>query len=172
MMSHGSVSELTELEGVALSVVARSGSMTAYGVKEVLAGSPSRFWSGSAGAVYPLMKRLTKRGLLSPSDTATGRRAATTYTLSPDGQRALRAWLSDVDKAVDPGIDPLRFRLLYLSLLNENEKQQFMSEVSQRLAEAIAAHPFPGGPDVFDNRNHQIWMKARRQAFEEAAREL
>lgn len=171
-MTHGKVAELTELEGVALAVIARSGPMTAYGVKEVLAGSPSRFWSGSAGAVYPLMKRLAERGLLTPSGTATGQRAATTYTVSRNGKRALKAWLADVDKAIDPGIDPLRFRLLYLSVLSDRERTKFLEDVSRRLVEAVTESPFAGGPDAFDNRNHHIWMAARQEAFEKALREL
>ena len=165
-MTDGTDTELTELEGVALAVVARTGAMTAYAVKEVLAASPSRFWSGSAGAVYPLMKRLSERGLLTPSGTATGRRAATAYTVSRKGSRILKRWFADVDKAIDPGIDPLRFRMLYISILGDRERDAFLQEVSKRLAEAITENPFLGGADSYDNRNHHIWMAARQQAFE------
>lgn len=164
-MSDVDLPDLTELEGVALALVARAGGMTAYAVKEMLAASPSRFWSGSAGAVYPLMKRLTRKGLLTPASTATGRRKATVYQVSESGHHALKAWLADIDRAVDPGIDPLRMRLLFMSLLDADTRAAFMEDVSGRLQRAAAETPFAGGPDSLDNRHHRIWMTARQKAF-------
>ena len=65
---------LTELEGAALGVVVRDGPCTSYVVKEMFRGSPSEFWSGSAGSIYPLMRRLEERGLVASKRGSTGRR--------------------------------------------------------------------------------------------------
>ena len=52
---------LTELEGAVLSVLARRQPLSAYGIRKEFEAAVTRSWSASAGSVYPLVKRLTKR---------------------------------------------------------------------------------------------------------------
>jgi DNA-binding PadR family transcriptional regulator len=51
---------LSNLEGAALATIAGRGSATAYAIAKSLSDPPSEFWSGSAGAVYPLIRRLAR----------------------------------------------------------------------------------------------------------------
>ena len=49
---------LTELEGAILSEIYHRGQKTAFQVRRAFAASHSLEWKGSAGAVYPAVKRL------------------------------------------------------------------------------------------------------------------
>src|SRR6476659_7226575 len=57
-------SDLTELEQCVLGVIWRDGPMTAYEIAALFTKSLSPYWSGSAGAIYPVVQRLRKRGLV------------------------------------------------------------------------------------------------------------
>ncbi|HZE88705.1 MAG TPA: PadR family transcriptional regulator, partial [Verrucomicrobiae bacterium] len=65
---------LSELEGATLGVVWSEQPCTPYAIRRVFQTSPSPFWSGSAGAIYPLVERLETRGLVRAEATMTGRR--------------------------------------------------------------------------------------------------
>jgi DNA-binding PadR family transcriptional regulator len=71
--------------------------------------SPSTEWSGSAGAVYPAIRRLTERGLVHAELLPDARRASR-LTLTPDGIQALEGWAMDVGRALGVGLDPFRLR--------------------------------------------------------------
>ncbi|MBP6014226.1 MAG: helix-turn-helix transcriptional regulator [Alphaproteobacteria bacterium] len=100
---------LTELEGAILGVLIRAQSATAYRVRQVFQASRSAEWSGSAGAVYPAMRRLASDGLIKARAQEDGR-GTQTYTLTAAGRAAHDAWLCDIDRAVGPGLDPFRTR--------------------------------------------------------------
>ena len=125
---------LSDLEGAALAVIARLGSATAYVVARDFAASPSEYWSGSAGAVYPMVKRLVGAGLLEvdPAHVPT-RRGSIHYRLTDSGLAAMEAWLLDVDRASGMGFDPLRSRLLNLDLVSEARGEAFLQSVQERV---------------------------------------
>ena len=54
----------SELEGAVLGVIWQEGPCTAYTIRKQFVASPSPQWSGSAGAIYPLVRRLEKKRLL------------------------------------------------------------------------------------------------------------
>jgi DNA-binding PadR family transcriptional regulator len=101
--------ELTELEGAALSVIGRLGACTPYQVRQAFLTSPSTEWSGSAGAVYPALRRLKAAGLLAAKPAEDARRAVH-YRLSGAGAEALSRWVCDVKRATGLGLDPFRTR--------------------------------------------------------------
>jgi DNA-binding PadR family transcriptional regulator len=101
--------ELTELEGAALSVIQRLGACTPYQVRQAFLTSPSTEWSGSAGAVYPALRRLKTAGFLVAKPVKDARRAVL-YRLSGAGAAALAGWLCDVGRATGLGLDPFRTR--------------------------------------------------------------
>jgi DNA-binding PadR family transcriptional regulator len=151
--------QLTDLEGAALAEIAGRGTATSYVVAQAFAQSPSEFWSGSAGAVYPLVKRLAGRGLLEPSHAATGKRQRLDYRVTPDGRVALEEWLLDAHRAAGMGFDPLRTRLVHLHLVAPARRRAFLNDVRAR-SEAFAAQP----AFVDEPRSQQIhasWLKAR-----------
>jgi DNA-binding PadR family transcriptional regulator len=150
---------LTDLEGAALAEIASRGTATSYAVAQAFERSPSEFWSGSAGAVYPLIKRLAARGLLEASAASAGRRERLDYRITEAGREALEAWLLDAKRASGMGFDPLRTRLIHLHLVPPERRQAFLEEV-RALSREFAARPaFVGNPVAM--KIHQSWTAAR-----------
>ncbi|MEQ1551325.1 PadR family transcriptional regulator [Sphingorhabdus sp.] len=150
---------LTDLEGAALAEIASKGTATSYAIAQSFARSPSEYWSGSAGAVYPLIKRLAGRGLLEPSPAATGKRQRLDYRVTEGGRAALELWLLDANRAAGMGFDPLRTRLVYLHLATPSQRKAFLAEV-RTLSEAFAGQPaFADSP--MSAKIHASWLKAR-----------
>jgi len=131
---------LTELEGTVLGVVGSDGPCTPYRVRRVFLSSPSPYWSGSAGAIYPLMTRLEGRGLLRSKEHATGSRTGLVYSLTPAGRRALTGWLGsptdDILTSVPP--DPLRTRVAFLALLAPSARRDYLVRVQAGMLRHLA----------------------------------
>jgi DNA-binding PadR family transcriptional regulator len=150
---------LTDLEGAALAEIASRGSATSYAVAQSFGRSPSEFWSGSAGAVYPLIKRLAARGLLEASPAAAGKRQRLDYKITAQGRVALEHWLLDARRAAGMGFDPLRTRLVHLHIVCPAKRKAFLEEV-RALSEEFAQQPaFVGLP--VPQKIHESWTKAR-----------
>ncbi len=151
--------QLTDLEGATLAEIATRGAATSYAIAQAFAGSPSEYWSGSAGAVYPLIKRLAARGLLEASAAAAGRRERLDYRITGAGRAALEGWLLDAQRAAGMGFDPLRTRLMHLHLVPPERRTAFLDEV-RALSRDFAARPaFVGNPVAM--KVHQSWTTAR-----------
>lgn len=134
--AHGG--SLTEMEGLALGFVKMEGPVSAYAIAAAFARSPSAYWSGSAGAIYPLVQRLEKAGLLSAEKGQTGKRKHTIYHLTKAGEAAFRDWLLDANRAINPGFDPLRSRLSMLHLARARDRDEFLDRVETKLLEQKA----------------------------------
>jgi DNA-binding PadR family transcriptional regulator len=160
---------LTELEGAALAQVVRAGSCTPYAIKETFRTSPSRFWSGSAGAVYPLVRRLVARGLLVSRRDLRDRRARRVVSATPAGRAALLSWLVDAERAADFGFDPLRTRLFYSELVPPRRLQAFLAETAGLLA---IGTPAPRTDLAHVLPLHASWARLRRSALAEFAKRV
>jgi DNA-binding PadR family transcriptional regulator len=150
---------LTDLEGAALAEIAKRGSATSYVVTQAFARSLSEFWSGSAGAVYPMIKRLAARGLLQADSGSAGKRPRLEYRVTESGLTALHAWLLDIDRAIGLGFDPLRTRLVHLELVPPEQRQQFLAAVRGRFAAKPAPNSF--ADHQLSRRVHETWLQAR-----------
>jgi DNA-binding PadR family transcriptional regulator len=119
---------LTELEGCVLGEIWDKGPCTAYAVRQEFLRSLNPYWSGSAGAIYPLIKRLDERKYVRAHDHATGRRASKRYVVTAAGSRALRGWLGPARAEATAAVpmDPLRNRILYLRALPSAEQIRFL----------------------------------------------
>lgn len=100
---------LTELEGAILSEIHHRGAETAFKVRKAFLASPSLEWSGSSGAVYPAIRRLSAQGLIH-GEAQNSARKGSSLTLTGDGVAALNAWICDLDRAAGLGLDPFRLR--------------------------------------------------------------
>ncbi len=150
---------LTDLEGAALAAIASRGSATAYAIAKSFADSPSEFWSGSAGSIYPLIKRLAERGYLAAQPGATGKRQQLDYSLTPVGRAEMEDWLLDAKRAAGLGFDPLRTRLTYLGVVSHERRARFLAEVREE-SKAVAVKPvFEGQPVA--QKIHATWIAAR-----------
>ena len=122
--------ELSELEGVVLGLISLSGPCTAYAIRTTLLKSPNSRWSGSAGAVYPLMRRLEYGNLCISKTFKTGKRSGKNYELTEKGRECLRRWLGPPLTKEATGLlsDPIRTRLSFISALSRNDQQDFLFE--------------------------------------------
>lgn len=111
--------KLSELEGCVLGLLWEKGPSTPYAVRQVFLKSPSPQWSGSSGAIYPLLERLERRKLVRSKAHATGQRQGTLFSLTAAGTSAFRAWLGPPVPEWVIGIppDPLRTRVNFLGAL-------------------------------------------------------
>jgi len=176
---------LTELEGTVMGVLAARQPCTPYLVRREFLESPSPHWSGSAGAIYPLVVRLERAGLVRSEPHATGSRRSRRYRLTPAGRRSLARWMGppvdDLVVSVPP--DPLRARIALLTLFPPARQRMYLSGIERRLTEMIAparhADAKPSGDDYSQQFSRGAiamqearlgWIRALRRSLMARAR--
>jgi DNA-binding PadR family transcriptional regulator len=132
---------LNDLEHVVLGLVWRGKACTPYEVRREFLDSPTPSWSGSAGTIYPLMRRLERLGLLASEDARRDRRGTRLYRATPAARRAVRDWLRPPlsPSSISPGIDPIRARLFFVPLLTPKQRARFFDVVERQLDEHVKA---------------------------------
>jgi DNA-binding PadR family transcriptional regulator len=102
-----------------------------------MARSPSTQWSASAGAIYPLTRRLQRAGLLTSAIARTGRRQRREYRITAVGKRVLRQWIGPPlsQEAVTVSHDPLRTRARFLGLLDPADRKAWVAAALRALDE-------------------------------------
>jgi DNA-binding PadR family transcriptional regulator len=95
----------------------------------MLLDSPSSHWSGSAGAIYPLLARFEGRGFVTSRKSMRGDRAGWLYALKAAGRKRFLEWIGPplADEVVTIAADPLRTRVHYLSALPARRRAAFLS---------------------------------------------
>jgi DNA-binding PadR family transcriptional regulator len=129
--------ELSELECFTLGLVWQIGPCTPYVIRKRMLDSPSTQWSGSAGTIYPLMRRLKRSGLLCVKQEATGRRKHETYSITPAGLKELKAWIGPPmgEEAKTVTHDPLRARVRFLGALTRRQQLAWLNAAMDLLKE-------------------------------------
>lgn len=132
---------LTELEGSVLVEIGHRGNHTRFQVRRAFETSPSSSWSGSAGAVYPAIKRLVEAGLIDAGPPQSGLRTRS-LSLTAQGNKALERWFSDVAAASSIGADPFRSRAGLWETLAPGRRAQVIAAmragVEQELGKLVA----------------------------------
>lgn len=130
---------LSHLAYIALGVVARDQPCSAYNVMQAFKGSTSSYYSGSAGAIYPLVQRLHKSGYLKKGRPVTGARGKDVYSISAKGNRVLKDWIltPHLEQDVLFSVDLLRVRMQFLGCLDTDDKSKFFDEILRALDEGI-----------------------------------
>jgi len=81
---------------------------TGYAMKKHVETNLRHFWSESYGRIYPILRELVAEGLATcEAEAQPGRRRRNRYTLTPEGQEQLNAWLAE-----PPEHQPRRHELL------------------------------------------------------------
>lgn len=132
---------LTELEGSVLGVIRLRGPCTPYAVRREFRESITPYWSASAGAIYPLVARMTRKRLLRVVRTSSDGRGGKLYTLTAAGEKAFLQWLRPPFSAMHLGTppDPIRTRVNFLGVLSPAHRKAFLSETVNQLAQYLAA---------------------------------
>lgn len=133
----GSRDRLSELECFVLGLAWQHGPCSPYDIRRRMADSPSTQWSGSAGAIYPLMRKLERLGMLKGRAERTGNRRRREYGITDRGRQALRAWIGPPlpGEAVSVGYDPLRSRARFLSVLTPEQRRRWLCDAEAALEE-------------------------------------
>jgi DNA-binding PadR family transcriptional regulator len=176
------MAKLSELEGAVLGVVWADGPCTAYAVRRTFKDSLSPQWSGSAGAIYPLLDRLRQRGLLRSKRRPGDRRGGRLWRPTAAGLRALRQWLAPPlpDWVIGVPVDALRTRLQFLGALSPARRAAFLQDARTGLQDHIVevekdCRTSRGGPDPYHHlvaRGALAMVRARRAWLKEVARAL
>jgi DNA-binding PadR family transcriptional regulator len=129
----------SELETSALGFIWRDGPVSAYAVRRFYLDSPTLQWSGSAGAIYPLLARMKRRGLVRAVSRPTGRRPAQVYSITAKGVAALQRWLKPPfpPRDVAATIDGLRTRTYFLLALSAADRRKFFAAAERAIAQEV-----------------------------------
>jgi PadR family transcriptional regulator, regulatory protein AphA len=107
---------LTDFEQILLAYIARE-PQSGYGLKKRFSATPASVYQPSPGAMYPALRRLVARGLLSVEEAVSrGRRGLRLYRVTAAGRAAHLDWLRQpVDPATvasDLGLHLMRFAMM------------------------------------------------------------
>jgi len=159
---------LSELEGCVLGCLWKHGASTPYAVRRMFLDSPSSHWSGSAGAVYPVLERLEQSGLVEATHAPRGERDGWTYALTGAGKRRFRAWLEPpfAPEIVSVPPDPLRTRLSFLGILSAARQARFSARALEALERELALLEARVEQDPDEARAHAAALQAMRARLE------
>ena len=168
----------SELECFVLGLVWQLGPVSPYDIRRHMQGSPSTQWSASAGAIYPLMRRLQRAGLLLSEAKRDGKRRRREYRITSKGLGVLRAWIGPPigSEAVTVAHDPLRSRARFLEALPDADRRAWfvaaraaLDEVEKRVNAWAEAEPAPSRSARVMNKSGELDVKSRRAWLDEAA---
>ncbi len=178
----GSVGDGTppsDLAAFVLGLVWQHGPCSAYAIRRLLLDSPSAQWSGSAGAIYPLVRRLEREGLLESVRVKGDRRGLRACAITPVGMAALQRWIGPplAAGAISVSADPLRSRARFLAALPPKARQAWVAsardaldEVDRKAKEWHAAYATDNDPFLaLLTRHAELELEARRRWLDEVA---
>jgi len=173
---------MTELESCVLGVVWLRGPCTAYVVRQEFLASQSSHWSGSGGAIYPLLRRLENAKLIRARTHAWGTGKKKAFEITGRGLDELRAWIGPPlpQWTAAPTFDPVRTRMSFLGVLPAAKRAKFVAEARKNVAEELKlleekrqSHDREAEPYEYLVINGTIHeLEARAQWLAEVAREL
>src|SRR5919108_3231487 len=106
---------LTPVSHVVLGLVARDGPVTPYDLKAAVGLGVAHFWPFPHSQIYSESERLARLGLLAEERETTGRRRRH-YRVTPEGEKALAAWLAEPTSEI-PQVRSLALLRLYFGQL-------------------------------------------------------
>jgi len=166
----GSTVALTELEGAVLSEIHHRANRTAFQVQRAFQRSPSTEWSGSAGAVYPAIRRLIEGALITATPMAGGRKAQA-LEVTDAGIAALTAWACDPERAAGVGLDPFRLRSGIWRTLPDTERRNALETVAEQIRQHLARQETSDADSVEQARD-ELALRLQRARLEWIAEEL
>lgn len=117
----------TEHEGMLLSLIARTQPVTGYQLYKLYEQSPVSSINASKGQLYPAIRRLKTRGLVSARKVAGDGRNVEELSVTRAGIDALREWTKRIDSSHVVLDDPLRTRLFTIDLLTREERLEWIA---------------------------------------------
>jgi DNA-binding PadR family transcriptional regulator len=131
-------SGMTDDEGTFLALLLRIQPATTYQIAKVYDYSPVSNFGTSKGKLYPLVRRLKARGLVSTRTVSGDKRGTEQLLCTRSGEKAVRQWI----KQIRPGHvlleDPLRTKIQSFGLLSRQERIEWIVEAKSLMAAKLA----------------------------------
>ncbi|RJG22651.1 PadR family transcriptional regulator [Paenibacillus thiaminolyticus] len=105
------------------------GPMSGYEMKKTIDSSVGLFYRASYGSLYPALKRLANKGLLSVAE-AEGGRNKKEYTLLPAGKEQFVSWLAE---PLPVSRNEVLLRIFFYDYLDEDTRQARLTEYENKL---------------------------------------
>jgi DNA-binding PadR family transcriptional regulator len=131
------MADLSPTARVLLAMI-RNGRRTGYEIKQLVDVSTRFFWAASYGQIYPELKRLEQAGLIRGEDEPSGGRQRRAYTLTPEGDAALDAWLRSDQEPLYELRDEALLKLFFSNDLTDAERLALVRQMRAR-HEAVVA---------------------------------
>ncbi len=109
--------------------------MTGYDIKQLISISTSFFYNASYGSIYPILKKLEKKGFVKSKEVIEGRKVKVVYSITDDGRKVFLNWL---DKPAAPANIRYEF-LVKLFFARYLSKDKLLRMISDHIAEIQAA---------------------------------
>jgi DNA-binding PadR family transcriptional regulator len=159
-----------------------------YEIKQLVDSSARFFWAASYGQIYPELNRLEQAGLITGADSSRGGRQRTVFTLTAEGKRAAREWMSkppEVLETRDEGLLKLFFagsidskraaEIARERAAASREKAAQLRSIAEQVDEASGPEGPPAQPDTGSLTVLRYGIEMSEWAakwFERAAEEL
>ena len=159
---------LTDLEAVTIAYILRRAPCTPYEVRCSFEKSTTTRFSSSAGSIYPLIRRLHDRGLLTVEETRSDGRGTKRYSATRKARDKVRKWITELDDPEMIGMyDPIRSRLLNLSLLPKVDQVPWLEQMIELLKQQEdVIQQYEEQEFVGDARLYEIARVAMRKEHE------
>ncbi|MGE0180086.1 MAG: PadR family transcriptional regulator [Sphingomonas sp.] len=125
--ARGPDDELSENEGSLLALVLRLQPVKPYQLLKIYLESPVSRYNASSGSVYPLVKRLEKRGLIESDRLRGDRRKAKLLRCTPAGHETVRRWVAQISVGQVLLDDPWRSRILSFGELDREQQLEWVA---------------------------------------------
>ncbi|GGF65013.1 PadR family transcriptional regulator [Paenibacillus albidus] len=109
------------------------GTMSGYDLKKTIDSSVGIFYKASFGSLYPALKRLTDKGLISLTETDNSKNKKL-YTLLPGGQEAFLTWLAGPSQGAR---NEQLIRIFFFDYLDEETRQRLLGEYLFKLEQEL-----------------------------------
>lgn len=120
---------LTHQEGHVLAIIRRSEPVSAYFVRKALPQSLASSFSDSPGSLYPLIARLQRQGFVAAEPGPDSGRKTELLSCTPEGARAIEAWLLRLEEVDLLPEDPWRTRVLFSDQLAPAARQGWLLQL-------------------------------------------
>lgn len=109
------------------------GTMSGYELKKTIDSTVGTFYKASYGSLYPALKRLADKDMVSLTETDNNKNKKL-YTLLPSGQKAFLEWLSG---PIQAGRNEQLIRIFFFDYLEEDIRQKRLAEYTFKVDEDI-----------------------------------
>jgi DNA-binding PadR family transcriptional regulator len=129
--------ELTSRESMVLAMVQRNQPVTAYRIRRIFADSIVTNYTNSTGTIYPIIRRLVRRGYVAAQVVEDSKRGAELLRCTEAGVEAIREWIQRIDGEDLVLADPLRSKLSHMAVLKPSERIRWLNALRAALTASL-----------------------------------